>query len=121
MKKTDRKQAEKEWSAILQNHPSFARAFLAQQSILIQSSELGFRFVDINMCKLIESGLPVLFEDYWKKHCGQRVGEVQIGGMIGCLTENHDPAQCCDLSHGWFEDPLAEGKVIPPKPPIPEL
>lgn len=121
MEKLDRKKAEKEWSVILQNHPSFARTFLVQQSILIQSSQLGVRFVDINMCKLIASGLPVLFEDYWKKHCVERVGEIQIDGMIGCLTENHDPAQCFDLSHGWFDDPLAEGRVIPPKPPFPPL
>ena len=124
MKKADRKKATMEWSEILKKHPSFARVFLAQQAILMEASELGFRLVDRNMCQLLKAGLPVLFEDFWARQCKGEIREVQIGGVIGCLTEdNRDPARCFgnDDPEGWFDDPLAGGKTLPPKPPIPPL
>jgi len=45
-----------EWAKVLQDHPKFARAFLAQQAILIEASELRYRLIDARMCKLLELG-----------------------------------------------------------------
>jgi hypothetical protein len=112
-----------EWKVIMEKHPTFARSFLAQQVIMMEVSELGYRIIDKLMCKLVETKLPILFEDYWAKKCKQIV-RVEPGGVIGCLTEtNRDPAQCfgTDDEEGFFEDPLAGGKTLPPKPPIPPL
>ncbi len=124
MKKADRKKAAMEWSEILKMHPSFARVILAQQAILMEASELGFRLIDRSMCQILRAGLPVLFEDFWARRCKEEIREVQIGGIIGCLTQgNRDPARCfgSDDPEGWFDDPLAGGKTLPPKPPVPPL
>ncbi len=122
MKKADRKKAVMEWNEILKKHPSFARVFLAQQAILMESSELGFRLVDRSMCRLLKAGLPVLFEDFWLPKCAEEIREVHIGGVFECLTEgNRDPARCFgnDDSEGWFDDPLAGGRTLPPQNPVP--
>jgi hypothetical protein len=125
MEKAERAEALKEWATILKNHPKFARTFLAQQAILIEASELGFRLVDRSMCQLLSVGLPVLFEDFWKTKCKIEHHEVQIGGIIGCLTEsrNRDPAGCFgnDDPEGWFDDPFAGEQTLPPKPPVPPI
>ena len=117
MKKEDRKKIAQEWNEILKKHPSFARTFLAQQAILMEASEVGFRLVDRSMCQLLKAGLPVLFEDFWDRRCKQEISQVHIGGVIGCLTEgNRDPARCFgnDDPERWFDDPLAGGKTLPP-------
>lgn len=124
MENAERKTAAKEWNEILKKHPGFARAFLAQQAILMESSEIGFRLVDRSMCQILKAGLPVLFEDFWIKKCREEIREAHIGGIIGCLTEgNRDPARCfgSDDPEGWFRDPLAGGKTLPPKPPVPPM
>ena len=124
MKKADRQKAAMEWNEIVQKHPRFARVFLAQQAILMEASEIGFRLVDRSMCQLLRAGLPVLFEDFWLRNCKAEIRQVQIGGVIGCLTEgNRDPARCfsSDDPAGWFDDPLAGGKTLPPKGPVPPL
>ncbi len=124
MKTAERKKAAVEWTGILKEHPAFARVFLAQQAILMELSELGSRVVDRSMCRLSKTGLPVLFEDFWVSKCREELREVQIGGVIGCLTErNRDPARCFDRDdpEEWFDDPLAKGRTLPPKPPIPPL
>ena len=124
MKKADRKKAAKEWNEIVEKHPMFARVFLAQQAILMESSELGFRLVDRSMCQLLRTGLPVLFENFWIRKCKEEIGEVHVGGVIGCLTEgNRDPARCfgSDDPEGWFDDPLAGSQTLPPNPPIPTM
>ena len=125
MCKKDRERVAVEWKDILESHPTFARAFLAQQAILMEASELGYALVDRSMCKLLESGLPVLFEDFWISRCEPRVrGEFEIGGIIGCLSDtNRDPARCfgSDDPEGWFDDPLAGGRILPPKPPDPHI
>jgi hypothetical protein len=123
MNKVDRKNATMEWKEIAKKHPSFARVFLAQQAILMESSELGFKLVDRSMCQLLKAGLPILFEDFWKRQCNEEIREVQIGGVIGCLTKRRsDPARCFgNDDQDWFIDPLAGGKTIPPKPPVPPL
>jgi len=124
MKEDKRKANLKEWLELKKSHPSFAKAFLAQQAILMEASEIGLPLIDRSMCMLLQSGLPVLFEDYWTKKCRGEIRDVHIGGVIGCLTYgNRDPARCFDLSDegDWFDDPLKGGKVVPPKPPIPPL
>jgi hypothetical protein len=123
MNKGQRKKMAAEWKVIMEKHPTFARSFLAQQAIMMEASELGYRIIDKLMCKLLETKLPVLFEDYWAKKC-KEVVRIEPGGVIGCLTEtNRDPARCfgTDDEEGFFEDPLAGGKTLPPKPPIPPL
>ena len=73
MKKADKKKAAMEWNEILKEHPLFARVFLAQQAIVMESSELGFRLVDRSMCQLLKAGLPVLFEDFWVRKCKEEI------------------------------------------------
>jgi hypothetical protein len=125
MQKTDRKKVSEEWNKILRNHPTFARAFLAQQAILMEASEHGYSFIDRYMCILVKKGMPVLFEDYWVSRCPERIsGEVIASELINCLSQtNRDPADCfgSDDPEGWFDDPLADGQTLPPKPPIPPL
>jgi hypothetical protein len=124
MKKTERKKALKEWNQIIKYHPTFAQTFLAQQAILMEASEIGFRLVDRSMCRLIKGGLPVLFEDYWITRCVEDIKEVQLSGILACLSQgNRDPADCfgSDDPEGWFDDPFCGGGVLPPKPPVPPL
>ena len=132
MEKIDRKTALMEWNEILREHPMIARALLAQQAILIESSIHGFKLVDQSMSLLLESGLPVLFEDFWNhKVKGEISLETLHGvekelaqGLIGCLTDsNRDPARCFGSEDDlrWFQDPFVGGKVLPSKPPIPPM
>ena len=120
-----RKEAMAEWKVILKNHPAFARVFLSQQAILIEASQLGFRLVDRSMCRLLKAGLPVIFEDYWTSRCKDQVGEIRLSDQLECITAlNRDPGRCFNLDPGdppWFDDPLAGGQSLPPKPPIPPL
>jgi hypothetical protein len=124
MNKAEKKKAAVEWSEILKNHPSFARVFLAQQAILMEASELGIKLVDRSMCQLLRAGLPVLFEGFWVRRCKEEIRYVQSDGVIGCLTRgNRDPARCfsSDDPEAWFDDPLAGGRTLPPKPPVPPI
>jgi hypothetical protein len=118
MIKKERDKATAEWKMILKNHPGFARVFLSQQVLLIEASQNGSRFVDMRMCQLVHSNLPVLFEDYWKDRCKYIVQE-NLSPTLECISElNRDPARCfgSDLDI-WFDDPLAGGRVFPPEPP----
>lgn len=120
----DRKEAVREWNTILRDHPLFARTFLVQQGILMEAAELGYAVVDRSICDLLAAGLPVLFEDYWRERCKVVYRRVEVGGLIDCLTQsNRDPADCfgSDDLEGWFDDPFKDGRVLPPKPPIPPL
>lgn len=123
MEKTEKVEALKEWTKVLKDHPKFARAFLAQQAILLEASELGYRLIDARMCKLIELGFVVPFMEYWLEVCKNPVRVEEVGGIFGCLASNRDPANCFSLPHedDWFDDPLAGGRTLPPKPPIPPL
>ena len=125
MRKVNRKELAAEWIEILRNHPEFARSFLAQQAILMDASRLGYRVIDRSMCQLLETGLPVLFEDFWIAQSEQlTLGHIEVGGVIGCLSEtSRDPARCFsgDDADSWFDDPLAGGHVLPPKPPDPHV
>jgi hypothetical protein len=120
MRKKDRERLAEEWKEILESHPTLARTFLAQHAILMGGSELGYALADRSMCKLLESGLPVLFEDFWVSRCEPRVrGEFEIGGIIGSFSDtNRGPARCfgSDDPEGWFDGPLAGGRILPPKP-----
>ena len=122
MKKSEKAEALKEWAEVLKEHPKFARAFLAQQAILLEASELGYRRVDAAMCKLLELGFVFPFMEYWIERCKKPV-RVEVGGVIGCLASAKNPASCFSLPHEdeWFDDPLAGGRTLPPKPPIPPL
>ncbi len=122
MEKSEKAEALREWATVLKDHPKFARAFLAQQAILIEASELGYRPIEARMCKLLELGFVVPFAKYWRKRCAKLV-RVEVGGIIGCLASANDPAECFSLPHEdeWFDDPFAGGQTLPPKPPIPPL
>lgn len=122
MEKSEKAEGLREWVKVLKDHPKFARAFLAQQVILIEASELGYRLIDARMCKLLERGFVVPFMEYWLKRCKKLV-RVELGGFFGCLASTRDPADCFRLPHedGWFDDPFAGGRILPPKPPIPPL
>ena len=119
MPTTDRQKALKEWKEILRDHPSFARASLAQQAILMDAAESGDRLVDRNMFRLLSAGLPVLFEDYWTKRSDRVPFRATIANdQIRCLSElNRDPARCFNLDPGdppWFDDPFAGDPTFPP-------
>jgi hypothetical protein len=123
MDKSEKAAALKQWRKVLKGHPKFARAFLAQQAILMEASELGNRLVDARMCKLLELGFVIPFYEYWRERCKKPVRVVEIGGILGCLAKARDPAECFSLPHEdeWFDDPLAGGRVLPPRPPVPPL
>ena len=122
MNKSEKQEASREWATVLKDHPKFARAFLAQQTILIEASELGYRLIEARMCKLLELGFVVPFLEYWRERCKKPV-RVEVGGVIGCLATAKNPADCFSLPHEdeWFNDPFAGGRTLPPKPPIPPL
>ena len=111
MKTNANKKEIQEWKEILKKHPAFGRAFLAQQTILIEASEMGNRIIDSRMCDLLKAGLPVLFSEYWKKKCFIRPG------LLQCLMDNKQTPERC-YPHGdefWFEDPITlTPPVIPP-------
>lgn len=123
MTKTEKAEALKEWAMVLKNHPKFAKVLLAQQAILMEASELGYRLIDVRMCKLLELGMVVPFLEYWQKHCKPPVRIEEVGGIIECIARAKNPADCFSLPHedDWFDDPFAGGKTLPPKPPIPPL
>lgn len=125
MDKTNRKEVTLEWDEIIKRHPSFARVFLAQQVILMEASDLGFRFIDLNMCQLLATKLPVLFEDFWRHRCPPPgIRGIRPSEIWDCLIkQNRDPAECFknDDPEGWFDDPFEGGKTLPPIPPVPPL
>lgn len=118
----DRKKAASEWNRILKEHPSFARVVLAQQVILMEASDLGFRLIDLHMCRLIERGIIFPFIDFWIERCKNKP-HLEIGGLIGCLSTTKNPEDCFNIRQeiDWFEDPFAHDPVSPSKPPIPPL
>lgn len=124
MRKTEKKKLAKEWKEILNNHPAFARVFLAQQAILIDASELGYQVIDRYMCDLLHAGLPVLFQEFWASRC-KKVNLIRpIHTTITCLIESmkkhRDPARCFGTNDdGWFDDPRDYRRIG--KPPIPPL
>jgi hypothetical protein len=122
MKKGEKAEAIREWAVILKDHPKFARAFLAQQAILIEASEVGFRLIDSRMCRLIELGIVVPFLEYWRQRCPEAV-RVEVGGLLGCLASARNPADCFSIAgeDEWFDDPFAGGRTLPSNPPIPPL
>lgn len=110
----ERKALAAEWTKIMKNHPEFARVFLAQQFILMETRE---RRVTETMCKLMRRDLPVLFEDRWIDPCKQTVVPHKLSGVLGCLTEtNGDPASCFASEEDWFIDPTGR-YPWPPKLP----
>lgn len=131
MEKKDRKKALAEWNNIVKEYPAFARALLVQQAILMESSAHGDKSVDNGMSKLLRSGLPVLFEDFWDHKINGEISQETLrqvekeiaGGIFGCLAQpSRDPARCFGSEDdGWFDDPFAGGQVIPPVPPIPPM
>jgi hypothetical protein len=125
MNKKDIEKTVAEWKVILKNHPTFARVFLSQQAILMEASQLGFKLIDRSMFQLAKKRLPILFENYWTSRWNQQFGEIRLNDQLECILENNrDPARCFNLDPGdppWFDDPLAGGHILPPKPPVPPL
>ena len=122
MQKSDKATALKEWREIMKKHPDFARVVLAQQAVLIEASQWGNRIVEDRMCKLVQAGLVFPFLEYWQERC-KKAPPVDVGGVIGCIMTAKNPASCFSLrgEDEWFDDPLAGGKVVPPRPPVPPL
>jgi hypothetical protein len=122
MDKAQKAAAIKEWAQILKDHPNFARAFIAQQAMLIEASELGNRLIDMYMCKLIGLGMVVPFQEFWESRCKNLI-PVRPGGVLDCLARAADPADCMVVPHEdeWFDDPFAKGGTLPPIGPVPSL
>jgi hypothetical protein len=120
---TERKALSAEWTSILKEHPRFARVFLAQQYILMESRE---RNVREGICLLMANRLPVLFEGHWVDPCAKTVVDRKPTGVLGCLIEGRgDPADCftSDEEVEWFDDPLGLYPIppkLPDRPPIPK-
>ena len=112
-----------EWTTIMKEHPKFARVFLAQQFILMDSKDVK---VTQGMCGLAATDLPVLFEGYWLSPCGQARVVQRPSGVIACLTvTNRDPGRCVSVNEDdqWFDDPTGRTTVPPrlPDSPSPRL
>lgn len=58
-----------EWNEIRKRHPNFARAFLAQQAILLEASESSREVIEAGMSKLLELGVAFPFMEYWAERC----------------------------------------------------
>jgi hypothetical protein len=116
MDKAERAARLEEWTHLVKNHPHFAQAFLTQQTILMEAAERGVTLVEDRMCLLLRAGLVVPFHDYWVRRCMQ-LQRVDPPGVLGCLTKARDPSECFPPLTDWFDDPLAGGKTVPPKPP----
>ncbi|TFG79801.1 MAG: hypothetical protein E4H23_04710 [Chrysiogenales bacterium] len=112
MNQVERKKATAEWKQIMKDYPAFSRVFLMQQAILMEAADIGVKIVDRSMCRLLSSGMPVLFEDFWTARCQQPFHEVQLSDQFECLTKlNRDPARCFNLDPGdppWFDDPFSK-------------
>ncbi|MCC6397442.1 MAG: hypothetical protein IT282_10520 [Bacteroidetes bacterium] len=120
MEKSREEEALREWSAVLKDHPKFARAFLAQQAVLIEAAELGNRLIEARICKLLEFGFVIPFLEYWRERCKKSV-RVEVEGVIGCLATAKNPSDCFSLPHEdeWLDNPFAGGRTLPPEHSIP--
>ena len=128
--KKDQKKYSKEWEDIQKQYPAFARAHLAQQAILMEAIYRGDRLVARRMGEMLSwSDTAMIFRGYWdRQHRVQiKIEKLSpeiletVNPTLACIGQrNRDPPRCFDLSHGWFEDPFAEGQtpIEPPKPPI---
>ena len=110
MRKADKTNAiDSEWKTIMKNHPGFARVLLAQQAILIESSQLGDKAVDYNMCQVLNSGMPVIFGNYWTDRGQQDFGLLQISPQLSCILDSGDgnPAACFNMNpaDSWLDVP----------------
>jgi hypothetical protein len=105
MDEKEKNEALQEWLSVLKDHPRFARAFLAQQAILIEAVELGDYMIQDKMCRLIALGFRVPFLEYWRKRCGAI--RVPPGAIPDCLI-SRDPRECFEIQHEgeWFDDPF---------------
>lgn len=87
----------------------------AQQAILLEASELGYRLVDARICRLLEMSITVLFEDSWVERCKKPV-RIEPCGVRGCVATAKNPADCFGIKHEdeWFDDPFAGRRTVPP-------
>jgi hypothetical protein len=126
MKKTESK-VDSEWKLIMKNHPTFARVLLAQQAILIEASQLGDKTIDLNMCEVLNSNLPVIFGNYWAERCTQDFGNAKVSTQLNCILDSGDgnPAACFNMNpqDSWLDVPpsfktKSPLTVFPVKPAI---
>lgn len=116
----------KEWAEIQERYPMFARAHLAQQTILAEAALRGDHTVACRMASLIERGAVLLFHGFWQKKATEVASFTRIFGtgikIIDCLHEAHDPGDCFELSveRDWFDDPFDYHPHLPEKPEPPE-
>jgi hypothetical protein len=109
MKTATEPKLDSEWKLIMKNHPTFARVLLAQQAILIEASQLGDKAVDYNMREVLNSGLPVIFGNYWTERSSQDFGTLQISPQLSCILDSGDgnPAACFNMNpeDSWLDVP----------------
>jgi hypothetical protein len=118
MKKSEGSKIDSEWKIIMKNHPTFARVLLAQQAILIEASQLGDKVVDYNMCEILNSGMPVIFGNYWAERCTQDFGKLKVSAQLSCILDSGDgnPAACFNMNpdDSWLDIPPSFKTKSPP-------
>jgi hypothetical protein len=115
MKITD--DTRREWHTIMKKYPSFARAHIAQQAIMMEAVYSGDRMIVQRMSLLLDADVPLLFRGFWATQCqGLAMPEdlMEANSLLTCLTDqNRDPARCFSSAReDWFDDPFATGRPI---------
>jgi hypothetical protein len=109
MKKNAGTKTVSEWKLIMKNHPTFARVLLAQQAILIEASQRGDKAVDFDMSQVVNSELPVIFNNYWVERGLQDFGKMRISDQLACILDSPDgnPAACFNINpeDSWLDVP----------------
>ena len=123
MTKAEKDEAVKEWASVRKSHPKFARAYLAQQLMLMEAVRSGDVRIAWGMCEWLEDQAVytrlVVFYEFWRTQCAVVIP--RPGGIVDCLRKAKDPADCFPSDDDWFDDPFAGGRTLPPKGPVPPL
>jgi hypothetical protein len=120
MNNSDRIKASHEFVKVMAEYPQVAKIVLSQQAILQEVAQSGVRLVQDRICRLLDLGVPVLFEDYWRQRCQQNPPE--LPPLLQCIATARNPQDCFRLENDeWFDDPFADSRRFPQKPPIPPL
>jgi hypothetical protein len=106
-----------EWNKIMKQYPSFARAHIAQQAIMMEAVSLGDRMVVQRMSQLLDADVPLLFRGFWELQCQELAMPedlMEANSLLTCLTDqNRDPARCFSTDReDWFDDPFATDRPI---------
>ena len=97
----------REWDEIRIKYPSFAKSYLAQNIILVETVGIDSPAKDfiINaICSLSKENVPVIFQEFWEKHC-EHV-DVPLTELLKCIADSSDPTGCFNLKNDdWFSSP----------------